>query len=398
MRAVLWVGLTGGIGAGKSAASRALAARGAAVVDADVVAREVVEPGTAGFEEVVEAFGPGLVQADGTLDRPALGAAVFGDDDARRRLNAIVHPRVGQRTSVLAEQAQRDGAAVLVHDIPLLVESGLAPAYHLVLVVEAPTADRLHRLTALRGMSEDDACARMAAQADDAQRREVADVVLRNDADLEALEAQVSRLWDERVALYAENVRTRTWAPRGGVVLSEPDPDWARQGRRLVERLRLVCGDRAVRVDHIGSTAVPGLAAKDVVDLQVEVASRDQAEALAAPLAAAGFARREDVDGDPPRPELDPDPAQYWKRLHLSADPGRRANLHVRVAGSTGARAATALRDLLGEDAEARVGYRDDKRRLAALHPDDVDAYAEGKTAVLVPLLVRAMAAKDSEL
>jgi dephospho-CoA kinase len=287
---------------------------------------------------------------------------------------------------------------VLVHDIPLLVESGLAPAYHLVLVVEAPTADRLHRLTALRGMGEDDARARMAAQADDAQRREVADAVLRNDADLAALDAQVGRLWQERVAPYADNVRTGAVPPRPTVVLSEPDPDWARQGRRLVERLRLVCGARAVRVDHIGSTAVPGLAAKDLLDLQLEAPSRDDVEALAGPLAAAGFPRRDDVQGDPPRPELDPDPAQYWKRLHRAADPGRPANLHVRVAGSTGARAALALRDLLREDADARAHYEADKRRLALLHPDDVDAYAEAKTPVLVPLLLRALGAKDSEL
>ena len=393
---MLWVGLTGGIGAGKSAATRALAAQGAAVVDADALAREVVEPGTAGFEAVIEAFGAGVVRPDGGLDRPALGAAVFGDDEARQRLNAIVHPRVGHRTAELAEQAAREGAEVLVHDIPLLVESGLAPAYHLVLVVEAPTADRLHRLTALRGMAEDDARARMASQADDAQRREVADVVLRNDADLDALQAQVRRLWDERIAPYAQNLHARRCAPRGGAALSEPDPDWGRQGRRLAERLRLVCGDRAVRVEHIGSTAVPGLAAKDLLDLQVEAASRDDVEALAEPLAAAGFPRRDDVDGDPPRPELDPDPAQYWKRLHRSADPGRPANLHVRVASSTGAQAATALRDLLRRDEQARAEYESDERRLAALHADD--AYAEGKTPVLVPLLVRAMAAKDSEV
>lgn len=394
---MLWVGLTGGIGAGKSAASSALVERGAFLVDADRIAREVVEPGTAGLEAVVAEFGREVLQPDGALDRAALGATVFGDDDARRRLNAIVHPRIGARTAELAEQAEGSGARVLVHDVPLLVEGGLAPAYHLVVVVEAPLADRLHRLTALRGMTEADARARMGAQADDDARREVADVLLHNDAGLDELGARVERVWDERLAPYAENLRQRTWADRGPVLLTEPDPDWSRQGRRLVERLRMVCGGRAVRVEHVGSTAVPGLAAKDVVDLQVEVGSRDDAEALAAPLAEAGFPRRDDVDGDPPRPEVDPDPEQYWKRLHRSADPGRHANLHLRVAGSTGARAMLALRDLLRGDPQARGRYEQEKRRLAALHPDDVDAYAEGKTPVLVPLLVHALSAQDSQ-
>ena len=394
---VLWVGLTGGIGAGKSAASSSLADCGAVLVDADRIAREVVEPGTAGLEAVVAEFGPEVLQPDGALDRAALGATVFGDDDARRRLNAIVHPRIGARTAELAEQAEQSGARVLVHDVPLLVEGSLAPAYHLVVVVEAPRADRLHRLTALRGMAEDDARARMSAQADDDARRDLADVLLRNDAGLEELDAQVRQAWSDRIAPYAENLRRGTWAERGPVLLTDHDPDWARQGRRLVERLRLVCGERAVRVDHVGSTAVPGLAAKDVIDLQVELGSQDDVEALAVPLAEAGFPRRDDVDGDPPRPELDPDPASYWKRLHRSADPGRHANVHVRVAGSTGARAMVALRDLLRNHPEARRRYEQEKRRLAALHPDDVDAYAEGKTAVLVPLLVHALSAKDSQ-
>jgi dephospho-CoA kinase len=394
---VLWVGLTGGIGAGKSAVSRALVAQGATLVDADRVAREVVEPGTPGLAAVVEAFGPHVVR-NGTLDREALGRTVFGDDDARRRLNGIVHPLVGARTAELAEQARSDGAAVLVHDVPLLVENGLAPAYHLVVVVEAPLSQRLHRLTGLRGMSEDDARARMSVQADDAARREVADVVLSNDRDLAGLQVRVGDLWRERLAPYAQGLTARRVPDRGPVALVEPDPDWPRQGRRLVERLRLLAGERAVRVEHVGSTAVPGLAAKDVVDLQVEVRTRADAEALAGPLAEGGFARREDVDGDPPRPELDPDPDQYWKRLHLSTDPGRAADVHVRVAGSTSARAVLALRDLLRADPEVRRRYEVEKRRLAAAYPDDVDAYAEGKTPLLVPLLARALSSGGSEV
>jgi dephospho-CoA kinase len=389
---VLWVGLTGGIGAGKSAASRALVRHGAALVDADQLAREVVEPGTPGLSAVVEQFGERVLRPDGSLDREALGRRVFQDPDARGRLNVLLHPLIGARTLELAEQARSRDVEVLVHDVPLLVENGLAPGYHLVVVVEAPTDARLHRLVSSRGMPVAEALSRMAAQADDAARREVADVVLHNDADLDALTDRVGRLWEDRLAPYAENLRRRRYAERGQVRLLDADPDWARQARLLVERLRMVCGARALAVEHIGSTAVPHLAAKDVLDLQVEVASRGDAEGLAGPLADGGFPRRDDIDGDPPRPEIDPDPAQYWKRLHRNADPGRAVNVHVRVAGSTAARAAVALRDLLRGDAEARRRYEGEKRRLAVLHPDDVDAYAEAKTPVLVPLLQRALA------
>jgi dephospho-CoA kinase len=392
------VGLTGGIGAGKSAVARALTGHGAALVDADRVAREVVEPGTPGLAAVVEAFGSEVLRSDGALDREALGRRVFGDDDARRRLNGLLHPLIGVRTLELAAAAQEQRAPVLVHDVPLLVENGLAPGYHLVVVVEAPLADRLHRLVALRGMPEDDARARIAAQADDTARREVADAVLHNGAKLAALAEQVRGLWSSRLLPYADNVRAGRMAERGGPRLVPPDPDWDRQGRRLGERLRGLCGGRAVRVEHVGSTAVQGLPAKDVVDLQVEVADRETAEALAGPLAEGGFPRREDVDGDPVRAELDPDPDQYWKRLHRSADPGRAANVHVRVAGSTGARAALGVRDLLRADSAARDAYAREKHRLAALHPDDVDAYAEGKTPFLLPLLRRALTSADSEL
>lgn len=388
---MLWAGLTGGIGAGKSAASRALVARGAALVDADALAREVVEPGTPGLGQVVEAFGADVLGPDGRLDRDAMGRRVFGDDDARRRLNGVLHPLIGARTVELAAQAERDGARVLVHDVPLLVENGLAPNYHLVLVVEAPFEHRLHRLLALRGVPEADARARMAAQADDAARREVADVVLANDGDLDALERRVGQLWEQRLLPYTDGLAAGAVPDRGPVRLVEPDPDWGRQGRRLVARLQHLCGERAVRVEHVGSTAVPGLAAKDVVDLQIELAGKDDAQVLAGVLAAGGFPRRDDVDGDPPRPGIDPDPAAWWKRLHRSADPGRPANVHVRLAGSTSARAAVALRDLLRADTGARRRYEADKRRLAALHPDDVDAYAEGKTGLLVPLLERAL-------
>ncbi len=191
------IGLTGGIGSGKSAVARLLAERGAVVVDSDVIAREVVEPGTPGLAAVVAEFGEQVLRPDGTLDRERLGAIVFGDEPARLRLNAIVHPLVGARSAEIVAAAAP--GAVLVHDIPLLVENNLAGAFDLVLVVEAPQAVRLERLVRDRGMTAEAAEARIAAQATDEQRRAVADVVISNDGTLDDLRARVDTFWSERV-------------------------------------------------------------------------------------------------------------------------------------------------------------------------------------------------------
>jgi dephospho-CoA kinase len=196
---MLRIGLTGGIGAGKSTVSAALAEHGAVVVDADRIAREVVEPGTPGLAAVVAAFGGQVLTGDGALDRPALAAVVFADPAARARLDAIVHPLVRRRATELERAAREaDADAVVVHDVPLLVETGQAASYDLVLVVETGDEFRVPRLVA-RGLTEDDARARIAAQATDEQRRAVADVVLRNDGTPEELRAQVDRFWAERV-------------------------------------------------------------------------------------------------------------------------------------------------------------------------------------------------------
>ncbi|MFJ5917728.1 dephospho-CoA kinase [Streptomyces ardesiacus] len=191
---MLKVGLTGGIGAGKSEVSRLLVEHGAVLVDADRIAREVVAPGTPGLAAVVEAFGEEVLAADGTLDRPKLGSIVFSDPDRLAVLNGIVHPLVGERSRALEEAAAED--AVVVHDVPLLTENGLAPLYDVVVVVDADPATRLDRLVRLRGMSEQDARARMAAQSTREQRREIADVVVDNDVPLEELRRRVEELWD----------------------------------------------------------------------------------------------------------------------------------------------------------------------------------------------------------
>lgn len=191
------IGLTGGIGAGKSAVAARLAAHGAVVVDADRIAREVVEPGTPGLEAVVAEFGPHVLRADGSLDRAALAAVVFADAGRRAALESIVHPRVAARSAELIAAAPPD--AVVVYDVPLLAELAGGDRdrrgeFDTVVVVEAPLETRVARLVA-RGLTEDDARSRIAAQASDEQRRALADHVLDNGADLTALDAAVDRLW-----------------------------------------------------------------------------------------------------------------------------------------------------------------------------------------------------------
>ncbi|MGA4861193.1 dephospho-CoA kinase [Streptomyces lavendulocolor] len=194
---MLKVGLTGGIGAGKSEVSRLLSSYGAVLIDADKIAREVVEPGTPGLAAVVAAFGPDVLTAEGTLDRPRLGSIVFSDPESLATLNGIVHPLVGARSAEL--EAAAGPGAVVVHDVPLLTENGLAPLYDLVVVVDASPGTQLDRLVRLRGMTEADARSRMSAQATREQRLAVADLVIDNDGPLEALEPQVREVWDRLV-------------------------------------------------------------------------------------------------------------------------------------------------------------------------------------------------------
>lgn len=364
--AVLMVGLTGGIGSGKSAVAARLAQRGAVIVDADLVAREIVGPGTEGLAEVVAAFSDRVLAPDGTLDRAALGAVVFADEEARRTLEAITHPRVRARTAELVAAAPPD--AVVVNDVPLLVEVGLAPTYHLVIVVQTAVPTRLERLTRGRGMDPAEARRRIAAQADDARRRAAADVVLTNDGTLAELHAAVDALWADRLLPYEANVRQRRAVRPSRIELAEADPTWPQQYARLAARIRHAVAPADLRIDHIGSTAVPGLAAKDVIDIQLTVPRLGDADGpLSGRLADAGFPRLPGEWWDTPRL---PDVGRWAKRLHGSADPGRPVHLHIREAGSPGWRYALLMRDHLRADPDQRAAYLLLKRELAASAPD----------------------------
>jgi dephospho-CoA kinase len=197
---VLRVGLTGGIGSGKSEVSRRLAARGAAVVDADVAARDVVEPGTPGLGQIVAVFGPEVLQPDGRLDREQLGQLVFAHPDLRARLNAIVHPLVHERMHQMEQEAiaaagPSGPSAIVVHDVPLLAENGLARGFDTVIVVDTPEDQQVQRLITVRGMAPGHAQDRMAAQASREQRLAIGDIVIDNSGSLEDLDHRVEEVW-----------------------------------------------------------------------------------------------------------------------------------------------------------------------------------------------------------
>jgi dephospho-CoA kinase len=384
---MLRIGLTGGIGAGKSAVTATFEQCGAVVVDADVIAREVVEPGTEGLAALVDAFGDDILLADGALDRPALAAKAFQNDDARKTLNGIVHPLVGKRRAEIIAAVPED--AVVVEDIPLLVESGMAPLFPLVVVVHADADLRVRRLVEQRGMSEDDARARIAAQASDEQRRAVADIWLDNSGSLEALAQRACDVWNHRIAPFARNLTARQ-AVRQSVRLTPADPTWPEQAQRIVDRLRVACGAKALRVDHIGSTAVADLDAKDAIDIQVTVESLVVADELADALLSAGYPRIDDITGDVAKPDArstverydhSTDPAMWHKRIHGSADPGRPAYVHLRVDGCPNQQFALLFVDWLRADPDARAEYLSVKQKAASAVPAEggVAQYNEAK-------------------
>ncbi|GAB3566092.1 dephospho-CoA kinase [Arthrobacter alkaliphilus] len=387
---MLKIGLTGGIASGKSLVSARLRELGAVLIDADALAREVVEPGTPGLAAVAAEFGEGILDGDGRLDRARLGSIVFAQPDRREALNAIIHPRVRERAAAMLGTAKPGD--IVVQDIPLLVETGQGSSFHLVLVVDASDEERIRRMTEIRGMTVEDAVSRMAAQASRDERLAAADVVLDNSGSVEDLTELVDTLWEKRLAPFARNLAAGRAAPRGGgPVLSPPNPDWPAQAGRLLARIRRAAPE-VLGADHIGSTAVPGLPAKDIIDLQVNVSSLEDADRIAGVLGEAGFPLQDPSARDTPKPP-DLDPSVWQKRFHCNADPGRPANVHVRVLGSPGWRYALLFRDWLRADADARAMYAALKQDLAALHADAGRTleYAEAKepwfTEVAWPLM-----------
>ncbi|GAA4747540.1 dephospho-CoA kinase [Gordonia alkaliphila] len=308
------VGLTGGIGAGKSTVAKTFIERGAYHVDADRIAREVVEPGTPGLAALVEAFGPEILAADGSLDRPALAARAFVDEESVKTLNGITHPLIGARTQELNDAAPAD--AVILHDVPLLVEGHMAPFYDAVIVVHTDADLRLDRLVNLRGMDADDARARIDAQATDEQRRAVADIWLDNSGTPDELAAQALQVWTERLIPLRDNHLAGAPAPLPTDAV-DADETWAAVGARVVNRLWAILGATATKIDHVGPTADPSAAsAVPVIDVEVTVADQAAAARAAELLSASGFPRL-------------PGAAEG---LHATVDPGRPARVRITVA------------------------------------------------------------------
>jgi dephospho-CoA kinase len=395
---MLRVGLTGGIGSGKSTVAQRFRELGAVVIDADQLAREVVAVGSTGLAAIHERFGDAVMAADGSLDRGALGEVVFADAQARKDLEAITHPLIRARTRSLMESAAH--SRIVVHDVPLLVELHLSADYHLAVVVGADEHVRVARLTGGRGCTEADARARIAAQACDRQRRAAADAWLDNNGTVEELLTQVDALWQDRLVPFNDNLMTggRSRTPDGPTLVPYDD-SWPSAAARLSERITralgdAALGDQAVSVEHIGSTSVPGLAAKDVIDLQIAVRRLSDADApeFVKALADKGFPRSEGNIRNQDNPHASaPDPSSWRKRFHGSADPGRIVHLHVREVDGPGWRYALLFRDWLRAEADEREAYAEHKRQLAQSVTTTTE-YADAKEPWFVEASVRAEA------
>ena len=288
--------------AGKSTVAKTVADRDAYLIDADKIAREVVAARTPGLAALAEAFGSDVIGQDGELDRAALAAKAFADDESRATLNAITHPLIGARTSELPDAAPPN--AIVVQDIPLLVENHTAPFFHTVIVVDADVELRVHRLVTARGIDEADARARIAAQATEEQRRAVADVWLDNAGTAEQLAEKAIDLWAQRLIPYETNVRVGIPAtPHPELVAADPNP--ASLGARLTNRLWAVAGDKATAVEVTGYDPMPSL--------RITVRDAEAGAALPELLCAGGFPS----DGS---------------GAFVSADPGRPARVELVLA------------------------------------------------------------------
>jgi dephospho-CoA kinase len=357
---MLLVAVTGGIGSGKSTLAGMLRDRGGVLVDADALAREVVEPGRPALAEIVAHFGPRVLTADATLDRAALAEIVFSDASALAILESITHPPI----RALFEQrvAALPADAIVIHEVPLLAEKALGDQYHLVVGVTVTDEVRAARLAG-RGMDQVAMARRLAHQVNDIDRARHCDLLIANDGGLGALADAADRLWSGRLVAFAANMEAGVPAARGAEVRLVPSqPDWHITAERLMARLRRVLG-ADVSITHVGSTAVPGLPAKEIIDLQVTVVDLEAVDP--APYRGAGYAMHPSIDSDTPRPS-DPDPGAWRKRFFRSCDPGCAVNIHVRQAGSPGERFARLFPAWLTADPVAREEYATLKEGLAA--------------------------------
>ena len=293
----LLLGLTGGIGAGKSTVAALLADRGAGIVDADRIAREVVEPGEPALEALRREFGDTVLSDDGTLDRAALAGLAFATPERTAALNAIMHPAIAQRTAArLTEHAH---LPVVVHDVPLLVENGMTGNYHLSLLVDVPEETRLDRLTTSRGLDREDAQRRIRAQATDDQRHLACDAALDNAGTQEHLREQVVELWENRIEPFRRNRAAGTPAQPLPLTQVEAGEEAQRAaGARLTARLERTASRAGLPATASASPSVDGVA----IDLRVPDGT-DPA-AVAAVLRETGYAPRDDrwLTTDPGRP------------------------------------------------------------------------------------------------
>ena len=265
--------------------SAELARLGAEVIDADKIAREVVAPGTPGLDMLAAEFGEEIIGSDGALDRAALAERAFVSQERTAALNSITHPLIGERTVERFAQAPQD--AIVVHDVPLLIEGGMEPGYNLVMVVDTPEDIRLRRLVELRGLAESDARSRISAQASDEQRHASADVLFDNSGSEETLLGQVRDVWDRRLVVMANNLEHHHPVFPGETVV-DFRPEWADEARREIARLQHRIGDLNKQITHVGATTGDGPAV-DLIEIDIEPVGADEAETIRARLVEAGY-------------------------------------------------------------------------------------------------------------
>lgn len=400
---LLHIGLTGGIGAGKSTVAAIFAELGAQIIDADKLAHEVLEPGSSALAEIGEVFGSEFINSAGELERGALGAYVFNNPEQLKKLNAIVHPAVAKLTKDRVAELPAD--AVIVHDVPLIAENDLKANYHLVFVAQCPQQIRMDRLTQERGMSLENARSRIAAQANDEQRRKIADALIPTHGSIETTRAAVEKLWQERVLPMQRNMMQNTRSPHSPQVRLLPNPpeprSWQVQAQQLMDRIIVVLKDVGLQVgtdftvDHIGSTAIGGIWAKDVLDVQLQVINESAQERISQALIAGGF---------PGQPAFDyaksgwPAGAgnRVPKMFHANADPAREVHIHIRAVDSLAASYALNFVKLHRQSLIQRDRYAQLKAQLLrttanrAEYADRKEAYFDDVWPAIAQLLTEA--------